>query len=426
MDQLRFITCGSVDDGKSTLIGRLLYDAGAVLKDQLEALESNRIKNENGSVNLALLTDGLKAEREQGITIDVAWKYFSTKQRRFVIIDAPGHVQYTRNMVTGASHADLAVLLIDARKGVLEQTRRHAGVTALLGLSTVVACVNKMDLVGWDPKVFENISKELAEVAKALGLGNIPVLPVSALDGDNITRPSAHTPWYKGPTLLDILEKAPAASVRVGMGGRFPVQYVIRPQSKDYHDYRGYAGSVLSGSFRVGDPVTVWPSGIEAKIKSIDLGGKELPQAVAPASATLQLDREIDVSRGDLIAAKGHEPVVSDTVAVRLFWLDEKPLREGARLVVRHGTAFLRASVREIPERLDILTLKPVTDESGARTLGMNDMGRAVIRLARPVAFDTYETNRLTGAMALIDESTHRTVGAALITGAVEEDQGAL
>jgi len=422
MRRLRFITAGSVDDGKSTLIGRLLYETGAVLNDQLAALERSRIRNENGSVNLALLTDGLMDERLQGITIDIAWKYFATAARRFVIIDAPGHVQYTRNMVTGASHADLAVILIDARKGVIEQTRRHSAVAALLGIPRIVVAVNKLDLVGFDRGRFDRIAGDYLGIAEKLGLKGVHLLPVSALEGDNVVSRSTRTPWYDGPPLLELLESAPVDEGIEARPARMAVQHVIRPQAKGFHDYRAFGGQVLSGTFRKGDAVTLLPSGATTRILSVEAAGRELTEGPAPLSVALRLAHEVDASRGDWIVASGAPPILSQDLVADLCWLDEKPLVEGARTLVRHGTAFLRASVRDLSRRwdLDSIEEKPLTN--GDRRLAFNELGRVTIRLARRIPFDPYGENRLTGAMVLIDEASGRTVGAAMIRASAPPD----
>jgi sulfate adenylyltransferase subunit 1 len=415
MRRLRFITAGSVDDGKSTLIGRLLYETGAVLNDQLAALERSRIRNENGTVNLALLTDGLMDERLQGITIDIAWKYFATRARRFVIIDAPGHVQYTRNMVTGASHADLAVILIDARKGVIEQTRRHSAVAALVGIPRIVVAVNKLDLVNFDRAAFEKISSDYRGVAAKLGLKQVDIIPVSALEGDNVVKRSSRAPWYGGPTLLDLLEAAPVDEGIESRPARLAVQHVIRPQAKGFHDYRAFAGQVLSGTFRKGDMVTVFPTGVTTHIVSVGAAGVEIPQGRAPLSVALRLAHEVDASRGDWIVASGTPPILSQDLAADVCWLDEKPLVEGGRYLVRHGTAFLRASVRSLTRRwnLDRLEAEPTSPER--RSLAFNELGRVTLRLSRAIPFDSYLENRLTGSMVLIDEASGRTAGAVMI-----------
>lgn len=434
MNLLKFITAGSVDDGKSTLIGRLLFDAQAVLDDQLAAIEKSRIRNENGSVNLALLTDGLKAEREQGITIDVAYKYFATSRRKFIIIDAPGHVQYTRNMVTGASNADLIIVLIDARKGVIEQTRRHSYIASLLRIPQVVVCVNKMDLVGYDEKVYNKIVSDYEELAKKVSLKKVVFFPVSALNGDNVVEGSDKMPWHKGGNLLDYLEtihvEAPEDAASNGHAhrspGRFPVQYVVRPQSKDYHDYRGLTGQIASGTFRKGETVRVLPADIETKIAAIDIfeNGelREVEQASHPMSVTMRLENEIDVSRGDLIAQADDKPLLSQDFEANLCWMDAKPLVEGSRFWIRHTTHLTRATVKKIKYKVDIHTFEKIDNHDGSVKLAMNDIAHVYLRTAQPIAFDPYEKNRATGSLILIDEATNVTVGALMADRALDPE----
>eukprot|EP01136_Pigoraptor_vietnamica_P028813 Opistho-1_new@86696 len=356
MDILRFITAGSVDDGKSTLIGRLLYDSKSIMIDQLEAIEKQTRNREEGDIDLALLTDGLRAEREQGITIDVAYKYFSTPKRKFIIADAPGHIQYTRNMVTGASNANLIIILIDARHGVIEQTRRHSIIASLLNIPHVVVAVNKMDMVGYSQDTYNNILIDFAEVASSLGLKQVTYIPISALNGDNIVDRSANLGWYEGETLLHLLETVEVQSDSDLVHARFPVQYVIRPQTDLLHDYRGYAGKLVSGIYRKGDAVTVLPSGLQSTIKSIEIGGKEVTEAFAPQSIVMHLTDNIDISRGDLIVASHDQPAVSQELEVLLCWMGNKPLAEGNRYLLQINSRLVKSSIKEIQYKLDVNT----------------------------------------------------------------------
>ncbi|MET9410837.1 GTP-binding protein [Streptomyces sp. NPDC002935] len=409
---LRFATAGSVDDGKSTLVGRLLHDSRSVLADQLEAVERASANRGQDAPDLALLTDGLRAEREQGITIDVAYRYFATARRRFVLADTPGHVQYTRNMVTGASTAELAVVLVDARNGVVEQTRRHVAVAALLRVPHVVLAVNKMDLVGYEESVFAAIAAEFTSYAASLGVGGVVVIPVSALAGDNVVEPSARMAWYGGPTLLEHLESVPVGSDPSRDAARFPVQYVIRPQGVEHHDYRGYAGQLASGVLRVGDRVTVLPSGRTSTVAGIDVLGEEREIAWAPQSVTVRLADDLDVSRGDLIAARGPAPRLTRDVAAYVCHLSEQELRVGATVLLKHTTRTVRAVVKDISYRIDIDTLR---QRRGATSLKVNDIGHVVLRTAEPLALDSYAANRRTGSFLLIDpaEGTTLTAGMA-------------
>ena len=412
MDLLRFITAGSVDDGKSTLIGRLLYDSKSILIDQMEALEKQSRNKEDGGIDLALLTDGLRAEREQGITIDVAYKYFSTPKRKFIIADAPGHIQYTRNMVTGASNANLIVILVDARQGVVEQTRRHSIIASLLNIPHVVVAVNKMDLVGYSQDVFNNIAIDYAETAKSLGLKDVSYLPISALKGDNIVDRSAAMPWYEGNTLLDLLENVEVAKDINLTHPRFSVQYVIRPQTEELHDYRGYAGKVISGIYKKGDSITVLPSGLKSKIKSIEIGGKEIPQAHAPQSVVLQLEDDIDISRGDLIVTSNNQPTISQEIEVLLCWMDSKPLIKGNKYLLQINSRTVKSVVRQIDYKLDVNTLEK---DSEAKEAGLNDIIKATIKTASPLPYDSYKELRANGGAILIDETSNVTVGACMI-----------
>lgn len=412
MDLLRFITAGNVDDGKSTLIGRLLYDSKSILIDQLEAIERQTKNRDEGEIDLALLTDGLRAEREQGITIDVAYKYFSTPKRKFIIADAPGHIQYTRNMVTGASNADLAIILVDARNGVAEQTRRHSIIASLLKIPHIVVAINKMDLVEYSQDVYNNIMIDYAEVAKTLGLNDITYIPISALNGDNIVDRSSKMNWYEGESLLHFLENIEIATDINLVKSRFPVQYVIRPQSEEYHDYRGYAGKIVSGIYRRGDTITVQPSGQQSKIKSIEIGGKEIDEAFAPQSVVIHLEDDIDISRGDLIVGSNETPKVEQEIDTLVCWMDSKPLVPGNKYLLQLNSKVVRAVVKEIEYRLDVNTLQ--RDPAPAQA-GLNDVIKAKIKTASPLPFDSYNDLRVNGGAILIDETSHVTVGACMI-----------
>jgi bifunctional enzyme CysN/CysC len=412
MDILRFATAGSVDDGKSTLIGRLLYDTKTVFADQIEAVE--RVSRERGDehVNLALLTDGLRAEREQGITIDVAYRYFATPKRKFIIADTPGHIQYTRNMVTGASTADLALVLVDARKGIVEQSRRHAFLATLLEVPHLVLCVNKMDLVDYSQEVYDRIHDEFRAFAARLRVPDLTVIPVSALQGDNVVSRSASMPWYEGSSLLHHLENVHVASDRNLIDVRFPVQYVIRPQSDAWHDYRGYAGQVAGGVLKAGDDVMVLPSGLTSRIASIDTADGPVAEAFAPMSVTVRLEDDLDVSRGDMICRPHNAPAVSQDVEAMVCWMTDKPLRAGAKLAIKHTTRTARTVVRALRYRLDINTLHRDED---ATELGLNSIGRVQLRTTQPLFVDEYRRNRTTGGFILIDETTNATVGAGTV-----------
>jgi bifunctional enzyme CysN/CysC len=412
MDILRFATAGSVDDGKSTLIGRLLYDTKTVFADQIEAVE--RVSRERGDehVNLALLTDGLRAEREQGITIDVAYRYFATPKRKFIIADTPGHIQYTRNMVTGASTADLALVLVDARKGIVEQSRRHAFLATLLEVPHLVLCVNKMDLVDYSQEVYDRIHDEFRSFATKLRVPDLTVIPVSALRGDNVVSRSANMPWYEGSSLLHHLENVHVASDRNLIDVRFPVQYVIRPQSDQWHDYRGYAGQVAGGVLKAGDDVMVLPSGLTSRIAAIDTADGPVAEAFSPMSVTVRLEDDLDVSRGDMICRPNNAPAVSQDVEAMVCWMTDKPLRSGAKLAIKHTTRSARTVVRTLRYRLDINTLH--RDEE-ATELGLNSIGRVHLRTTQPLFLDEYRRNRTTGGFILVDESTNATVGAGTV-----------
>ncbi len=409
---LRLVTAGSVDDGKSTLIGRLLYDTKQILVDQLEQIEDASRRRGHDYVDLALLTDGLRAEREQGITIDVAYLSFVTPRRRFQLADAPGHVQYTRNMVTGASTADVAVILVDARKGVIEQTRRHSYITAILETPHVVYAVNKMDLVDFSEERFDEIARELAELTAQLGLRDETAIPVSALKGDNVVERMDSMPWYAGPTLLEHLETVEIFGDRNTQDRRFPVQWVIRPMADQHHDYRGYAGRVASGIWRAGDEVVVLPSGLRSRVASVDAAGEQLVDALPGQSVTIRLEDDVDVSRGDLLADPAEPPITARELTARVSWMSDKPLEDRARLLIKHTTRIVPARAEEILSVVDILTL---TDRAAPGKLELNDLGVVRFRLAEPLAVDPYARNRTTGAFILIDDSTNDTVGAGMV-----------
>lgn len=412
VDLLRFATAGSVDDGKSTLIGRLLYDTKSLFEDQLEAVEAVSAARGDEYTNLALLTDGLRAEREQGITIDVAYRYFATPRRKFIIADTPGHIQYTRNMVTGASTADLALVLVDARKGIVEQSRRHAFLCSLLRVPHLVLCVNKMDLVDFDQAVYDRIVDEFTSFAAKLDITDLAIIPISALNGDNIATRSANMPWYEGPSLLHHLEHVHIASDRNLVDVRFPVQYVIRPQSTTVTDYRGYAGQVASGILKPGDEVMVLPSGMTTRIAGIDTADGPVAEAFPPMSVTVRLADEIDISRGDMICRPHNAPTPAQDIEALVCWMDDKPLTVGAKYAVKHTTRTARAIVKGLQYRLDVNTLH--RDETAAQ-LGLNDIGRIRLRTTVPLMADEYRRNRTTGGFIIIDEATNRTVAAGMI-----------
>jgi sulfate adenylyltransferase subunit 1 len=412
MDLLRFITAGSVDDGKSTLIGRLLYDSKSILADQLAALEQQSKNKAAGEIDLALLTDGLRAEREQGITIDVAYKYFSTPKRKFIIADAPGHIQYTRNMVTGASNASLIIILVDARNGVVEQTRRHSIIASLLNIPHVVVAINKMDLVDYSQDRYNNIVIDYAEIARTLGLKGVTFLPISALKGDNIVEHSTSLSWYEGPSLLELLENTVVDNDMDLERGRLSVQYVIRPQTEDLHDYRGYAGKITSGIYRKGDTITVLPAGLTTRIKSIEIGGREVEEAFAPQSVVLQLEEDIDISRGDLLVNGDDQPKVEQEFEALLCWMDAKALIPGNKYLLQLGSRTVRSSIRDIEYRLDVNTLEKQPSPGQA---GLNDIVKATIRTAAPLPYDAYNDLPAGGGAILIDETSFVTVGALLL-----------
>ncbi len=412
MDLLRFITAGSVDDGKSTLIGRLLYDSKNILIDQLEALEKSTKNRADGSVDLALLTDGLRAEREQGITIDVAYRYFTTPKRKFIIADAPGHVQYTRNMITGASNANLIIILVDARQGVVEQTRRHSIIASLLKIKHVVVAVNKMDLVEYSQDVYNNILIDYAEVAKQLGLNDVTYIPISALNGDNIVDKSETITWYEGKPLLEFLEAVEIDNDINLTDARFQVQLVIRPQTEDLHDYRGYAGQVTSGIYKVGDKVTVLPAGIETTISTLEVGGKPVNEVFAPQSVTIQLADDIDISRGDSIAKSENLPQVGNELDVILCWMDDKPLIPGNKYYLQHGSRLVRSVVKQVEYKIDVNSLQQQPIDGNVK---LNEVVKAVIKTASPLVYDSYDRLSENGSAVLIDETSNSTVAAVLL-----------
>jgi len=411
MDLLRFITAGSVDDGKSTLIGRLLYDSKNILIDQLEALEKSTKNRTDGSVDLALLTDGLRAEREQGITIDVAYRYFTTPKRKFIIADAPGHVQYTRNMITGASNANLIIILVDARQGVVEQTRRHSIIASLLKIPHVVVAINKMDLVEYSRDVFNNIAIDFAEVARQLGLEDVTYIPISALNGDNIVDRSERMGWYEGKPLLEFLEVLETDNDINLTDPRFQVQLVIRPQTEDLHDYRGYAGKVISGIYRKGDKVTLLPAGIETTISKLEVAGQEVEEVFAPQSAVIHLNDDIDISRGDSIVKSENLPNVNNELDVLLCWLDDKPLQVGNKYMLQHNSRLVKAVVKQIEYKLDVNSLQHQPVDGGVK---LNEVVKATIKTASPLVYDPYAKISGNGSAILIDDTSHSTVAAVL------------
>ena len=409
---LRFSTAGSVDDGKSTLIGRLLYDTKTAFEDQIEAVEDVSRRRGDERVNLALLTDGLRSEREQGITIDVAYRYFATKRRKFIIADTPGHIQYTRNMVTGASTANLSIVLVDARHGLLEQSRRHALIASLLRIPHLVFAVNKMDLVGWSEERFRTIEGELREFTKRLAIADVAVIPLSALTGTNVVDRGTDMPWYRGRTILEHLENVDISTDRNLFDARFPVQWVIRPQSADHPDYRGYAGQVAGGVLRPGDDVMVLPSGVTSKISKIEQGGVAIEAAFAPMSVTIHLADNIDVARGDMLCRPSKQPIVAQDLEAMVCWMSERPMAANGRYALKHTTRWTRAIVTELAYRLDVNTGE---HDAGAPQLALNDLGRIKLRTTTPVVYDAYLDNRLTGSFVLVDETTNATVAAGML-----------
>ncbi|WP_347218336.1 GTP-binding protein [Chryseobacterium sp.] len=411
MDILRFITAGSVDDGKSTLIGRLLYDSKSILQDQLEVLEKHSKNKNDDGVDLALLTDGLRAEREQGITIDVAYRYFSTSKRKFIIADAPGHVQYTRNMITGASNSDLMVILIDARQGVIEQTRRHSIIASLLKLKKVAVAINKMDMVEYSQEVFEKIKADYAKIAENLGLNEVSYFPISALKGDNIVSKSSQTDWYQGPSLLEYLENV-TLNEELNTGSRFQVQYVIRPQTEELHDYRGYAGQVLSGKFQKGDKIHILPAGITSKIAKIEINGIEKEEAFEGQPVVLHVTDDVDISRGDIFATEEQLPVIEKDLEVLLCWLDQKSLQPGNKYLLQQNSRLIRAVVKEIDYKIDVNTL---TQEKAEGDIKLNEVVKVTLRTAQPLVYDSFINNKRTGSAILVDETSNSTVAACII-----------
>ncbi len=413
MELLRFTTAGSVDDGKSTLIGRLLYDSKSIFEDQMEAVEQASKRGGNSEVNLALLTDGLRAEREQGITIDVAYRYFATPARKFIIADTPGHIQYTRNMVTGASTADLAIILIDARNGILEQTIRHSYIASLLQIPYVAVCVNKMDLVDFSEEVFSDIVEKYKEIAGKVGIKNVEFVAISAKNGDNVVERSENMAWYSGKTLLEILEGTPIAHKLVSDNVRLPIQWVVRPINDEFHDFRGYAGRLASGVLKVGDSVQVLPSGVSSTIAKIYEAEKEMSEAYAPLSVTVTLADDIDASRGDMIVRTGDaEPRVSQDLEAMVCWLGNRPMSVGGKYILRHTTTETKAIVKGIDFKVNINNLEKIEGET---SLAMNDIAKIVVRSARPLVYDSYSDNRVTGSLVLIDEASNETVAAGML-----------
>jgi sulfate adenylyltransferase subunit 1 len=411
MDILRFITAGSVDDGKSTLIGRLLYDSKSILQDQLEVLEKHsKNKNEDG-VDLALLTDGLRAEREQGITIDVAYRYFSTAKRKFIIADAPGHVQYTRNMITGASNSDLMVILIDARKGVIEQTRRHSIIASLLQLKKVAVAINKMDMVDYSEEVFESIKSEYSKIAENLGLNDVTYFPISALKGDNIVSKSFRTDWYEGNSLLEYLEEV-TLNEEKNNGTRFQVQYVIRPQTEELHDYRGYAGQILSGKFTKGDKIYILPADLTTEITKIEINGIEKEEAFEGQPAVIHLAHDVDVSRGDIFVTEEQIPAVEKDLEVLLCWLDQKPLQPGNKYLLQQNSRLVKAIVKEVDYKINVNTL---IHEQTDSEIKLNEIVKVTLRTAQPLVYDSFTHNKTTGSAILVDETSNSTVAACII-----------
>lgn len=411
MDILRLITAGSVDDGKSTLIGRLLYDSKSILQDQLEVLEKHSKNKNDDGVDLALLTDGLRAEREQGITIDVAYRYFSTSKRKFIIADAPGHVQYTRNMITGASNSDLMVILIDARQGVIEQTKRHSIIASLLKLKKVAVAINKMDMVDYSQEVFETIKADYAKIAESLGLKEVNYFPISALKGDNIVSKSSQTSWYKGTSLLEYLENVTVKEEQ-NTGSRFQVQYVIRPQTEELHDYRGYAGQVLSGKFQKGDKIQILPAGITSEIAKIEINGIEKEEAFEGQPVVFHVTDDVDISRGDIFATEEQLPVIEKDLEVLLCWLDQKALQPGNKYLLQQNSRLIRAVVKEIDYKIDVNTLSQEKAEGGIK---LNEVVKVTLRTAQPLVYDRFINNKRTGSAILVDETSNSTVAACII-----------
>jgi sulfate adenylyltransferase subunit 1 len=412
MELLRFTTAGSVDDGKSTLIGRLLYDSKQIFEDQLEAIEQRSQQRGFEHVDLSLLTDGLKAEREQGITIDVAYRYFATPKRKFIIADTPGHIQYTRNMVTGASTANVALILVDARKGVLEQTIRHSFIASLLQIPHLIICINKMDLVEYSEEAFNKVVDEFRHVSSKLDIKDVHFLPISALKGDNVVDKSQNMSWYQGSTLMYLLENIHISSDENHIDCRFPVQYVIRPQQTEYHDYRGYAGRIVSGIYKPGDKVKILPSGESAIIKTVELFGENIEEAYAPMSVTMTLDRDVDISRGDMIVRENNSPNIEQELDIMICWMNANKLQLGGKYAIRHTIKDARCVIKDIRYKIDINTLHRNEND---KEIGMNDIARISVKTTVPLYFDSYRKNRYTGSVILIDEGTNETVAAGMI-----------
>ena len=413
MELLRFTTAGSVDDGKSTLIGRLLYDSKAIFEDQMELLEETSKQRGEEGVNLALLTDGLRSEREQGITIDVAYRYFATPKRKFIIADTPGHIQYTRNMVTGASTANLALLLVDARHGVIEQTKRHAFIASLLQIPHIAVCINKMDLVDYSQEAFDKIKKDFEKFATKLEIKDVRFIPISALNGDNVVDRSENMDWYDGSTLMHLLENIHIGSDQNHVDCRFPVQYVVRPQSAEYPDYRGYAGRIEGGVFKPGDDVTILPSGFTSKVKSIDTFDGEVEEAFSPMSVCMTLEDDIDISRGDMLVRANNKPTIEQDVDLMICWMNDKKMIQRGKYTLRHTSQTARCIIIDIKYKMDINTLHRDEDDL---EIGLNDIGRITIRTTKPLFFDSYRRNRNTGSVILVDEATNETVAAGMIS----------
>jgi sulfate adenylyltransferase subunit 1 len=412
MDLLRFATAGSVDDGKSTLIGRLLYDSKTIFQDQLEAVEESSRRRGDENTNLALVTDGLKAEREQGITIDVAYRYFATPKRKFILADTPGHVQYTRNMVTGASNSELAIILIDARKGVTEQTRRHTFITNLLGINHLFVCINKMDLVDYSQEVYEQIKEDYLSFVSKINIPDLEFIPISALNGDNVVDASEHMDWYHGASLLYNLETVPVTADYDFVDSRFPVQNVIRPQKDEYHDYRGYAGRVEGGVFKPGDEVVALPSGFKTTIKNIHLADQSLEEAYPPMSVAMELNDDIDISRGNTLVKEHNQPEAKQDIDLMICWMNSETLVPNGRYAIKHNTHEVRAIVKEVLYKVDVNTLHRVENDT---EIGLNDIGRVKVRTSQPLFVDPYTKNKGTGSMIIIDETTNNTVAAAMV-----------
>lgn len=412
MDLLRFTTAGNVDDGKSTLIGRLLFDSKSIFEDQMKAIESVSTKKGEDQVNLALLTDGLRAEREQGITIDVAYRYFATPKRKFIIADTPGHIQYTRNMVTGASTANLAIILVDARNGIVEQTKRHSFIASLLGIPHVIYCINKMDLVNYKEDEFLKLKKELSNFSSKLTSKDVRFIPISALKGDNIVKRSSKMKWYEGSTLLHILENIHIASDYNLIDCRFPVQHVIRPHKKEFHDFRGYAGRISGGIFKKGDEIVVLPSGFHSKIKAIYNFDEQLEEAFVPMSVTMTLEDDLDISRGDMLVRANNQPQATQDIDLMICWLGENPLSEKGKYIVKHTSKEVRGIIKKVLYKVDINTLHRNEND---KIISSNDVARISIRVTQPLFIDKYRKNRVTGSLIIIDENTHNTIGAGMI-----------